>query len=701
MALITKIRQRAGLAVGMVAFGLILFLVGGDLLGPNSIIRGNKNLYVGEIDGTKIKRDEFLQEVDEMKNNYAMNYGKNPTDNDMYTVRQQAWDYLIVKYAFQKQFDKLGVAVTNAEVVDMVQGNNISPEIRQAFTNPKTGIFDRDQVVNYLQHINDMPAQQQAVWYMFEKNLRPSRLQTKYDNLLLTTNYVTDQEAKEYYEAQNSVAEVKYLYIPYFTVKDSFQVTDDMLSNYLESHKNQYQVDESRDISYVSFPIYPSHEDSVEVKKDIDNIAKDLPTVTDDSIYAVANSDGTNAFGTFNPSQLPANLRSDFESLHKGEIIGPMMYNGSYVIYKIANIKKDSIEYARASHILIKPQDQSEAAKEKAKQKAQDILNKVLHGADFPMTARQESDDGSSTAGGDLGWFSRDRMVKPFADAVFSAKHTGIIPHLIETQYGFHIINVTHLPTDKLVSVATIEKTITPGDAATNLVFRRADRFQSSVSNYNDFINQAKKDSLRVVNVDKLGQNDRNVTGLGSARDIVSWAYNKASVGQVSELFEENQNYVVAVLTRVHEKGTAKLEDVKDEITQKVINDHKADIITKKLASRKGSIDDIAKAYGNDAKVYSSSNLHLSSNTLPNVGYVPKSIGVAFGLKDGQVSSPVKEDDGIVVIQMDALTKAPPIGDYTTYKNQLDQARSNNTAYLLSETVKKFADIKDYRYKFF
>ena len=218
MALITKIRHRAGLAVGMVALGLILFLVGGDLLGPNSIIRGNKNLYVGEIAGSKIKRDEYMQEVDEMKSNYSINTGKNPTENEMFTIRQQAWDYMIVKYAFQEQFDKLGIDVTDQEVVDMVQGNNITPEIRQAFTNPQTGVFNREQVINYLQHINDMPAQQQAVWYMFEKNLRPSRLRIKYDNLLRTTNFVTDEEAMQQYEAENSVAEIKYLYIPYYTV---------------------------------------------------------------------------------------------------------------------------------------------------------------------------------------------------------------------------------------------------------------------------------------------------------------------------------------------------------------------------------------------------------------------------------------------------------------------------------------------------
>ena len=701
MGLITKIRHRAGLAVGMVAFGLILFLVGGDLLGPNSIIKGNKNLYVGEIAGSKIKRDEFMQEVDEMKNNYSINTGKNPTENEMYTIRQQAWDYLIVKYAFQEQFDKLGVAVSDEEVVDMVQGNNITPEIRQAFTNPQTGVFDRQQVVNYLQHINDMPAQQQAVWYMFEKNLRPSRLRIKYDNLLQTTDYVTDEEAKLQYEAENSVAEVKYLYIPYYTVTDSVNVTDDMLEDYLDNHKDEYQVEESRNISYISFPILPSHEDSLEITKEIDQVAADLPTVTDDSIYAVANSEGSNPYMTYTPSTVPATLRDGFESYTKGQVIGPMIQNGSYVVYKIADIKQDSINFARASHILIKPVDQTPAAKAAAKKKAEDILSQVLHGANFAMTARQSSDDGSATAGGDLGWFDRSRMVAPFSNAVFSATHTGIIPRVIETQFGYHIINVTHTKTNRLISVARIEKLITPGNETTNDAFRRADMFLGSVANYDDLVKQAAKDSLKVQVADDLGPNDRQITGLGTAREIVSWAYNKASVGQVSDLFEINENYVVAVLTKVNEKGTASLDDVKGEITQKVTNQKKAAIIINKLNTLKGNVTELAGEYGDNAHVYTSSNLHLTSNTLPNVGSAPKAIGVAFALKDGEVSKPVEENDGVVVIQMDAFTKAPPIGDYTAYKSLLEQRRAGNTSYELSEAVKKFSDIKDERYRFY
>ena len=221
------------------------------------------------------------------------------------------------------------------------------------------------------------------------------------------------------------------------------------------------------------------------------------------------------------------------------------------------------------------------------------------------------------------------------------------------------------------------------------------------VSNYNDFLKQAATDYMKVKVAENLGKNDRRISDLGDAREIVSWAYNTASVGEVSKLFEINDNYVIAVLKQVKKEGTESLEDVKDEISQKVTNDLKAEIILKKLANLTGKVDDIAKAYGDAAHVYTSSDLHLTANSLANVGFVPKSIGAAFSLKDGEVSAPIKENGGIVIVEMLALTKAAEIADYTAMKNLISMRRSNNTSYLLSETIKKFSDIKDNRYKFF
>ena len=702
MALISKIREKTGLAVGIIAFGLILFLVGGDILGPNSVILGKSRREVGEIAGQKVDYNEYVQQIEELKYNYTLNFNRNPTESEMVAIRQQAWDYLIVKKAFQNEFDRLGLKVTEEELVDMVQGKNIHPDLVQAFTNPETGEFDRDQIVVYLQQINQMPAQQQAGWYLFEKNLQPSRLRLKYDNLLIKTDYVTDVEAQMQYQYENNVAEIKYLYVPYYSVSDTLvTVNDSDLQTYLDEHQNSYINEDTRSIIYVSFPVIPSTEDTVFVKNEMDKLASEFANVKDDSVYAHINSEGSTPFASYTIGQLPSRVRSELSNLEPGYIIGPYLQSGYLTVNKITDIVEDTIYYARASHILIKPETENAADKEKARQKAQGLLIQLRNGANFALLARNNSDDPSSSAGGDLGWFDENRMVKPFADAVFSRTSEGLIPRIIETQFGYHIIEVTGKKTNRLYKVATIEKEITASDITRDEAYREADYFSSLTANLEEFERNAAKDSLTINDAEDIKKDDRRISGLGDAREIIRWAFLDASVNEASTVFELEDQYVIAVLTGKTEAGKADLEDVREQVTPRVKNEKKAEIIIQKLKQFDGTLDEIAEQYGSDANVYVSSDIKLASNSIPNVGFAPIAIGTVFSMKEGEVSEPIIENDGILVIQLNTLIESPEIADYTNYKNQIEQRRMSRTSYLASETIKEYADIVDERYKFF
>jgi peptidyl-prolyl cis-trans isomerase D len=102
-------------------------------------------------------------------------------------------------------------------------------------------------------------------------------------------------------------------------------------------------------------------------------------------------------------------------------------------------------EERQASHILINAsKDEPAATREKAKARAEALLAEVRKNPDsFAEVARKNSQDtGSATRGGDLGWFARGAMVKPFEDAAFSMK-SGEISNLVESEFGFHIIKLT------------------------------------------------------------------------------------------------------------------------------------------------------------------------------------------------------------------------------------------------------------------
>jgi len=111
-------------------------------------------------------------------------------------------------------------------------------------------------------------------------------------------------------------------------------------------------------------------------------------------------------------------------------------------------------EERRASHILINaPKDGPAAEREKARQKAEELLAQVRKDpSSFAELARKYSQDpGSAPQGGDLGFFARDAMVKPFADAVFAMKK-GDISDVVETDFGYHIIKLTDVKTPKVPS---------------------------------------------------------------------------------------------------------------------------------------------------------------------------------------------------------------------------------------------------------
>lgn len=109
-------------------------------------------------------------------------------------------------------------------------------------------------------------------------------------------------------------------------------------------------------------------------------------------------------------------------------------------------------ERVKASHILVKVSpDTDEKAKEAARFKIEAIEKKVKAGEDFAKLAQENSEGPSSDNGGDLGFFQRGQMVKPFEEAAFSLKE-GEVSQIVETRFGYHLIKVTEKEPEQIVS---------------------------------------------------------------------------------------------------------------------------------------------------------------------------------------------------------------------------------------------------------
>jgi peptidyl-prolyl cis-trans isomerase C len=114
----------------------------------------------------------------------------------------------------------------------------------------------------------------------------------------------------------------------------------------------------------------------------------------------------------------------------------------------------------RASHILVMvPQGATDAQKKEARAKIDDVATQVKAGGDFAELAKKYSQDGSAQSGGDLNYFSRGQMVKPFEDAVASLK-VGEVSGVVETQFGFHVIKLTDKRDARTVPLVEVNKKI-------------------------------------------------------------------------------------------------------------------------------------------------------------------------------------------------------------------------------------------------
>ena len=697
MAIISTLRDKGGkFLVFVVGFSIAAFVLG-DILGPNSSLIGQNRNIVGSINGEEIDLVRFNAVYEELTYNFSLNNGRSPNQQEVSELRDQAWERLINDISYVEEFNKIGLTVTDKESVDMVQGNNIHPMIIQAFSDPSTGSFNKDNVIGYLQNLSNQPANQQQAWFSFESNLKPMRLRTKYDNLIAQSTYYNTLEAEAEYFNTSSQIDLAYFYIPFFAVSDTlFDVSTNEMRSYLNKNKSDYNQDETRSIDYAFFSVQPSAEDSTFFENEINDIRSNLMSsnIIDDSTYAVINSDSFNPYIKYNPDELP----TDLVGKDVGFITEPTYENGSISIKKLSKIDQDAQEKARAKHILLRFDDSNKST---VRTEANRILNLLRSGSDFEETARTYSQDGSASNGGDLGWFTDGMMVKPFQDAVFSRRRSGLIPRIIETDFGFHIINVTYPKTRTSYFVANISKDILPSDNTRNNIYRSAELFKLDIKSTDDvFSDYLKENNIIGGNISDIDKNSTEVGTIPNARNVILWSYSDDRyVGEVSDVLETDEGYIVAQINEMKDEGTKKLDEVENSIKRRIIDEKKYEYL-KEILVDYSSLQDLKDNSGL-GDIYRSSGISMTENSLSNVGFSPESIGTAFSMQEGELTRPFKIDGGVIVLGLESKVLADTLSNYDDYRNTLIQTNRFNVPLKIDDAIKHFSDIEDDRYKFF
>ena len=699
MAIINTLREKMGkLLIVVVGLSIVAFVLG-DLLGQNSSLLGNSR-NVGEIDGGEISQEDFATMVQNAQRNAGYPSG-NP--QIMQFLRDQVWNSIIADVAYSNKLDELGLEIGPNERVDMVQGRNLSPEMGNFFLQ-RIGSNDPSSIKQYLASIEFDP-NEQNLFASYERNAMVQRTIQKFENLLAKTEYVTLAEAQKVYQEQLGFRSVEYLSVPFSSVSNEQigTIPDNEIRAYLQSHEDEFTVEETRDVDFVSFPVIPSAKDTADYDRQMADIKARLESGDNDSIYAMSITEQGSGFSEYDPTALPIPVADKLTSLKEGDIIGPDLENGIYTIHKLTEIVPTDSEFARASQIVFNIAGLSAADVAGVKTKANDILRQIRNGADFADMAREHSQGAYNNVGGDTGWMKKgDTRTTDIEEAVFGTTRKGLIRRLVETTNNIYILNVTEPKIKNRYKVAQVIVELTPSTQTIDAVYRQAGLFASDVSSTDEFNDYAAENGYAVFNGNGIDKNAISIGRLTNARQIVSWLYGEATMGDVKD-FDLDNEYVVAVYRDKRDEGVQSLEDVRIQIAGKLMNDKKAEFIKAKINGLSGTVSAMASAYGPEASVYSNGALKLADVSLSNAGVAPEAIGAAFALKNvgDKTKAYVVDNQGVVVVELKSVSAAAEIGDYTSYENQILQAAFAAIQGKLRQAVVDRVEVVDERYKFF
>lgn len=701
MAVLSKIRQRSVLLIGIIAFALLAFII------QDVFTKGfnSQSTDVGSINGKDIAFEEFRVKVSNVEKS-PNQYGQTPT---AIQAADQVWNQEIAIALISDQFEKAGIRIGRDHLIENFKNDqNIGQN--PAFLN-ELGKFDLNKFQEYRKA---NPTQEQ---YFIERE-KDAEINSKfqiYSTLIKSGLHTTAAEGKFKYALEADKVDFDFVSVLYSTIKDSdVKVTDADILEYIKKNEKRYKADETREIEYVLIEDKPSKSDEAEVKAKIDglllgSVVYNKETGKNDTLpsfknavnvaeFVGANSDVPYDSTYVSKQDLPAEHAEALFNLPTGGIYGPYINGKYYAISK--SMGKKLGEKVKSSHILIswegidRVAKKEKRTKEEAKAKADAILARVqANPGTFMMEALTNSDDTSAQQGGDVGYITREtNFVKPYKDFVFG-NPVGKIG-IVESEFGYHIINVT----DKqdAVRLATVAQKIEASEATSNEAYTKATKFEMD-ANDKDFAAVAKAEKLTVNPAVKAKPMDEAFGAVGNQRQIVKWAYQKdTKVGDVKRFEVVNVGNVIARLKKINEKGLMTVEEAKPMVEGIIKNKKKAAMITAKISGT--SLDTIATA--NKTTVQSATGLTIENAVLPNVGMEAKVVGTAFGTAVNKVSAPIEGNSGVYVVKTKSVTKAAKLPKYDDYVNKLKANAAQGVGRVLP-ALKVNADIKDNRVDFY
>jgi peptidyl-prolyl cis-trans isomerase D len=331
-----------------------------------------------------------------------------------------------------------------------------------------------------------------------------------------------------------------------------------------------------------------------------------------------------------------------------------------------AHRDEDQFERPRTARLTVAyiPKSGGPADREATLARVRALRQELVGGGDFAAIARRESKDpGSAQNGGDLGTFGRGQMVPAF-DSVAFALPVGEISAPVETEFGFHLIQVQERTGDQvkarhiLIPIGKTDEELERLDARADSLHTMAER--SGMDRAARAVGATLRRSVAVT------QSLPMVPGVGGTLEALDWAAAVSRSGDegehpISDIMETEQALYVVQLESYTPKGRMTLAEATPQIRRDLIIKKRRDtarrvgeqMVTELRGGK--SMQEVAAAHGLSVQT---SGPFTRTQPNPELGQANAAIGAAFGTPLNQVSNVVETQTGLYLIRPTARTAA-------------------------------------------
>jgi parvulin-like peptidyl-prolyl isomerase len=667
---------------------------------------GDSSKNIGSVNGKDISYEEFHQMMQKATENQRQQTGKDIEEEQIDQFRDQVWQSMVATKLLDEAVNDMGIIVTDKEVQELLTGPNPPDYLKRNFMD-SAGNFNRQA---YDQAIRDK--RNDSVLVIIKDGLKQQLTQEKLFQVINAGAFVSEGEIRRAFIDQYCKLSAEYAVIGMHNFPDStIKPSADDLKAYYDAHPDEFKTDNMRKIKYVYFPLAASKADSNFTLENLKSILERIKIgdTTKFENYATPTNGITYSKDTSNMTQLPADFVTALGNHQPGDLIGPMFGGAGCELYKYMGANEGAKTVVRASHILI-PFETSDTAA--ALNKAMGLYDQLAGGANFAELAMKNSKDpGSAAKGGDLGWFDKGKMVPEFENACFNGA-IDVVQKPVKTQFGYHIIKVTGKSSRSFV----IEKLVQPikiSGVTRSTLYRTASDF-SYVAEKNGFEPAAKEMNLAVQESAEFSQDADQIPGIGGNKGLIDYIFDSGldKVAQqpfrVSSYYGQN-GYIVFVVSSIIKQGVKKLDDVKAELTQKVIQE-------KKYEKSKAAVETLQKKIGVNLGAAPTTDGRAQFNTIvefspggaiPGLGQDYNFAAQAYRASKNalnKVIGPIRGAQGYYLIRVtrsSGFDKKAFTEQHDGIRDRLMQEKKQRLVQNWMEYVKQKAKIVDHRYKFY